>query len=109
METTTLIYLVIALLVGGAFAYMMLRRRGNFSPDAVLIQVQEAITVAQALVAAAEQMADTGTIDRDARFNYVFTRLRELFPSLSEDMLIAAIEGAVFLVTKTADLLEPDN
>lgn len=109
VDLTTWLYIGLAVLAGGAFGYIMLRRGGAYTPDAVLTQVQDAITVAQALVAAAEQLSETGAIDRGARFQYVFGRLRELFPNLSEDTLIAAIEGAVWLVTKSADLLEPDS
>lgn len=108
MEATTIIYLVLAVLVGVGLAYWQLRQ-GPLTAGGALDQVHEAVVVAQTLVAAAEQMANTGTISRDARFNYVFTRLRDLFPSLSEDMLVAAIEGAVWIVTKAGDLLEPDD
>lgn len=113
METSTILYLVLALLVGAGFAWALLRRDlADGTPptaDTVLTTVQDAFAVAQGLVASAEQLASTGQIAKDARFNYVFTRLRELFPNLSEDTLIAALEGAVWLVTKAEVLLEPPD
>lgn len=108
MELTSWAYVALAVLVGGAVAWAMLRR-GGVTGDSLLQQIGDAAVIAQTLVAAAEQMAETGTIEKTARFNYVFARLRELFPGLSEDMLIAAIEGAVWLVTKGSDLLDPDS
>ncbi len=109
MDIESVIYLVLAVLVGGGIAYVLLRRTGKVGVGDVLAQVKDAATIAATLVAAAEQMAESGQITKDARFNYVFSRLRELFPGLSEDTLIAAIEGAVYLVTKGIDLLTPDE
>lgn len=113
MDTSTILYLVLALLVGAGFAWVLLRRDlADGTPptaDTVLTAVQDAFAVAQGLVASAEQLASTGQIAKDARFHYVFTRLRELFPNLSEDTLIAALEGAVWLVTKAEVLLEPPD
>lgn len=107
MDIPTVIYLALSVVAGALVAWLLLRRSGA-TPTAggLLAAAQDAFVVAQTLVAAAEQMADTGTITKDARFNYVFTRLRELFPALSEDVLIAAIEGAVWLVTKGVALVE---
>ncbi len=109
VDTASVIYLVLAVLVGGGVAYVLLRRTGKAGVGDVLAQVQDAATIAATLVAAAEQMAESGQITKDARFNYVFTRLRELFPGLSEDILIAAIEGAVWMVNQGIDLLTPDE
>lgn len=111
MDTTTILLLALALLVGAGYAYAMLRRNADDGTppvvDDVLTTIQDAFAVAQGLVASAEQLAATGQIAKDARFNYVFVRLRELFPRLSEDTLIAALEAAVYLVTKAQVLLEP--
>lgn len=107
VETTTIVYMMLAVLVGGVAVWLLLRRGQEMTPDTLFAGAQDAFVIAQTLVAAAEQLAQTGTISRDARFNYVFTRLRELFPSLSEDVLIAAIEGAVWLVTKSAAIIQP--
>lgn len=110
MELTTLLYLILAVLAGAGFAYLMLRRTtpAGQSPgvDDLFGAFQDAAVIAQTLVAAAEQLAETGQIDRNARFNYVFERLRQQFPGLSQDLLIAVIEGAVWVVTKSAALLE---
>ncbi len=111
MELTTLVYTVLAVLVGGGFLYMMLRRNKDtgapLTAANVVARVQDAVSIAQTLVQAAEQLAETGQIDRGARFQYVFSRLRELFPNLSEDTLIALIEGAVWAVNQGAALLTP--
>lgn len=113
MEPTTLICLILAVLVGAGVAYWMLRRDAGQgqTPSAFdyLARIQEAISVAEALVAAAEQLSETGQIERDARFNYVYSRLHSLFPGLSEDLLVGIIEGAVWVVTKGAELLEADG
>lgn len=112
VELTTTIYVVVAALIGGAFVYLMLRRDADDgtppTADSVLGTVQDAFGIAQALVAAAEQLSETGQIDKGTRFQYAFTRLRELFPNLSQDTLIAAIEAGVYLVTKAGALLEVD-
>ncbi len=111
MELTTLAYTILAVLVGGGFLYMMLRR--NTDTDAPLTaedyakHLLFAIDLAQVLVQAAEQLADSGQINRDARFNYVFSRLREAFPALTEDRLITYIESAVHVVNQGAALLTP--
>ncbi len=109
MELTTTIYVVVAALIGGAFAYLMLRRDHDdgtpHSADSVLTTVQDAFGIASELVKAAEQMSETGQLDRDARFNYAFSRLRELFPNLSQDTLVAAIEAGVWIVNQGAALL----
>jgi len=99
--------MVLAVLVGGAAAWLLLQRGQEMTPDTLLAGAQDAFVIAQTLVAAAEQLAQTGTISQDARFDYVWARLRELFPSLSEDVLIVAIEGAVWLVTKSAAIIQP--
>lgn len=113
METTTIVYMMLAVLVGGGFVYVMLHRDASDGTpptvDTVLTTVQDAFAVAQGLVASAEQLSETGQIAKDARFNYVFGRLRELFPNLSEDTLIAALEAGVYLVTKAQVLLDPPD
>lgn len=113
VETTTIVYMMLAVLVGGGFVYVMLHRDASDGTpptvDTVLTTVQDAFAVAQGLVASAEQLSETGQIAKDARFNYVFGRLRELFPNLSEDTLIAALEAGVYLVTKAQVLLDPPD
>lgn len=113
MELSTTVYVLVAALIGGAFAYLLFHRDAAVStlPTAhgVLTAVQDAFGIAAGLVQAAEQLSETGTIAKDARFNYVYTRLRELFPTLSEDILIAAIEAGVHLVNSGVALLTPDS
>lgn len=102
MEVTAFMW-ALSLLVGGMVVFWALRRRyaGATPPvSEIAAGVQEALAIAHSLVAAAEQMSETGQISRDERFAYVFSQLRELFPGLSQDTLVAAIEGAVWLVTK---------
>ena len=113
MELSTAVYVVVAALIGGAFAYFLLRRDAADgtppSANTVLTHVQDAFSIAAGLVQAAEQLSETGTITKDARFQYVLSRLRELFPTLSEDILIAAIEAGVHLVNSGVALLTPDS
>lgn len=108
MDAVTIVYLIVAVLVGSGLAYVLLRR-GDVTPDTLLASVKEAATVAQTLVQAAEQLSTTGQIAKDAKFNYVFSRLRELFPNLSEDALIAAIEGAVWAINQAVVIVDPPD
>lgn len=111
MELTTAVYLVLAVAVGAGFAYLMLRRdtpEGTvLSAGSYLERIQEAAAMAQILVQAAEQLAETGQLARDARFHYVYGRLHTLFPSLSEDTLIAVLEAAVWTVNQGVAWLAP--
>ncbi len=110
MDITSVIYWGLGLLVGGLVVYLVLRRTTPLGQtpqvETVMGGVQEAIEIAKTLVAAAEQLAETGQITRDDRFDYVFERLHRLYPGLSPDVLEAAIEGAVWLVTKTTAQIE---
>lgn len=56
-------------------------------------------------VQSAEQLARTGKITRDDRFEHAFAHVRKFYPDLDEESLVNAIESAV-LVTKAiiADL-----
>lgn len=102
MDIASVIYWGLGLLVGGLIVYLVLRRTtpSGQAPqvETVMGGVQEAIDIAMTLVAAAEQLAESGQIQKSDRFDYVFERLHGLFPRLRPDVLEAAIEAAVYSV-----------
>lgn len=62
-----------------------------------------AVTVAQQLVGAAEQLWLTGKLPKESRYNWVYDKMAETFPELNAGQLIALIEGAVFWLKVATD------
>jgi len=94
---------IVAVVVLGLLAIVALWRDG-IKPTAkgVIGKVEEfsaAIEAAQTMVYAAEQLYLSGQLPKDKRFEYVFVRLRVLFPDLDPGLLNSAVEAAVPLVT----------
>lgn len=61
-------------------------------------QFQDALTIAPSVVAAVEQLWQTGAIPKDKRLDEAMRRLGEWFPALTEHQLRTIIEGTVWLL-----------
>ncbi|RIK41616.1 MAG: hypothetical protein DCC55_11405 [Chloroflexi bacterium] len=57
--------------------------------------IQTAAGAARELVLAAEQLWLSGKITKHERYQYVLTRLQEIFPDMEDDTLAGSIEAAV--------------
>lgn len=57
-------------------------------------------------IQAAEQMAKSGQIQEDARYQWVVDRIVEKFPQLSEQQIEVFIESAVYVLNAGASLVD---
>lgn len=67
-------------------------------------QLAQAASVAQDLVAAAEQLWQTGRLAKDERSQWVMGQLADLFPGLDENQLEAMLEAAVYFLKMASAL-----
>lgn len=103
--TISLVLVVITILV---FAYLLWQRKLPLSLEGFLSTAQEAVPIAQTLtevatigVQAAEQLAETGRLAKDARLDYAVNYVKSWNPALknlSNEKIYAAIESAVLVV-----------
>jgi hypothetical protein len=61
-------------------------------------EFRQATVIACDLVAAAEQLWLTGHLPKDARYQWVYTQLGDLFPGLNPNQREALIESAVWFM-----------
>lgn len=87
-------WIAVGLVVAGMIA-LWLRKRPASAAEA-LAEVQEATEVTRQFVAAAEQLWQTGRLERDERFDYVVARLAERYPGMDTNQAAATIEAAVY-------------
>lgn len=57
--------------------------------------MERAVKTAQAYVLAAEQLWQSGKLNKESRFAYVLERLEAAFPGVDEEILTDSIEAAV--------------
>lgn len=92
MEFDSGTILVVALALVAAVLFVA--RSGGRVADK-LTDFQRAVGEARELVLAAEQLWQTGRLEKDDRFNWTMGRLTESFPNLDEETLVGSIEAAV--------------
>lgn len=73
--------------------YQLMRKPGSMGEK--LTTLEQAARAAREIVAAAEQLYNTGNLTADERYDYVADLLSDLFPSLDSQAMRAAIEAAV--------------
>jgi hypothetical protein len=76
-----------------ATLYQVLTQPGTVGDK--LTTLERAARAAREIVAAAEQLYQTGNLTADERYDYVADLLSDLFPSLDSQAMRAAIEAAV--------------
>lgn len=96
MEVSQLIsYVMFFGSILGVFGVILwLRSRTDDSID-TLAEMEVAIVLARELVVAAEQLWETGQIEKVERFDYVMSKLMMIFPNLDVETLEALLEAAV--------------
>ena len=87
-------WIAVGLVVAGMIALWL--RKPPTSAAEALAEVQEATEVTRQFVAAAEQLWQTGRLQRDERFDYVVARLAERYPGMDTNQAAATIEAAVY-------------
>lgn len=77
--------------------YAMLRGGKEFGEGVsrTISDIELAAAAAREWVLAAQQLYETGKLDREQRFEWVLFRLQATFPELTEDTLAGGIEAAV--------------
>lgn len=95
MDSQYITWITLALtVIVGAFAWW--RTRPATAASVVDI-VSDAAYTARTLVAAAEQLASTGSLPtNDDKFDYVMAELSKLYPALDAEQLRATIEASVY-------------
>ena len=68
-------------------------------------QYADLVRTVQTYIQAAEQMAQSGKLAKDGRFDWVAGQIAEKFPQLSKTQIIAYVEGAVYALNAGANLL----
>ena len=96
MEVHEIVMLAGMILTGGLFLWLLWR--SGPQPENITDRVEDletAIVFARELVLAAEQLWETGQIEKGDRFDYVMGKLMMVFPDLDIDTLEALLEAAV--------------
>lgn len=88
---------ILSIAIGGIIAAGILIARGAGAAQVVerLTDVERAARAAREIVAAVEQLYQTGNLTADERLDYAADKLTEVFPQLSPDLIRLAIEAAV--------------
>lgn len=87
-----IVALALFVIMAGA-AYQVITGRGT--PAEKLTTLEQAARVAREIVAAVEQLYQTGNLTADERLDYASDQLSALFPQLDADLIRLAIEAAV--------------
>lgn len=87
-------YVAFALVVVGLVALWM--RKPPATAAEALAEVQEATEITRQLVAAAEQLWQTGRLPRDQRFDWVAKNLGKQYPNMDAEQAAVTIEAAVY-------------
>lgn len=103
MEIETIVLLLVGIsAVVLAVVSVLVVRKQPATVTGVIEAAQEALTdiervagAAMEYVLAAEQLWSTGRLAKDSRFGFVVTRLKGLFPEISEETIEDSIEAAV--------------
>lgn len=103
---STLLYYAIGLLAIGVLVWFRTRGQVTSVYDA-FDQFQDALDTAPQVVAAVEQLWQTGALpDKDDRLDAAMQRLGEWFPALTENQLRTAIEAAVWMAKQGVSVIE---
>lgn len=100
MDIMQIVGWILAIVGVGAAVYFRLTgqdKNGEFFNTLFAAQ-----SAAREAVAAAEQLWQSGQIEKDARFDFVFAQLKKLFPTLNGDTLEMTIEAAVYWLKQAA-------
>jgi hypothetical protein len=116
MEVHEVVMLAGMVLAGGIFLWLLWRSAPKTELVDQVGDIETAIIFARELVLAAEQLWETGQIEKGDRFDYVMGKLMMVFPDLDIDTLEALLEAAVkwgkIIAPKAeaiiVDLVEPD-
>lgn len=98
MDIVTIVGWVIA--AAAVVAAVYFRVTGQVTEKDFLARIAAAQVVAQGAVEAAEQLWQTGQIERDYRFDWAAARIRSVVPDVTDDQLEMLIESAVYLIKR---------